>query len=194
MISRPASAQSASVESVKNTAPFVVLSALFACSSGAADNATSGNSPHKTSQPANDEGSERQYPTKDSPLYVTPLQTPEDAAHTAQRERATDEQFEKYLDTQVRVVQASEKQARAAWTAALILLIETIIAGFALYFLRKTYGETRRTAFASMSTARASRKSAVLTGRAIDANRRPRLVVREMILTHLDERSLRQRL
>jgi len=163
--------------------PWIALALLSACASWAQSSSNSGaaaSGPPKQSHVAK-QARDSHYPTKDAPLPVTVLQSKGDAEHEEAREKTADEQFIKNLGSQLRVANASEKQARAALTAAIIVGVETVIAGVALFFLMKTYGETRRTAKAALLSARTARHGVKVAREAIEANRRPRLFVRELL-------------
>lgn len=116
---------------------------------------TPGHRPSKTCH-VSQQTKECQYSTKDSPFPVTVLPTPEDAAHTTGREQTADQFNKNYLGSQIRLAVASEKQASAAFAAAVIVGIETAITFVALWLLWKTFRETRRTANAAMQSAQAA--------------------------------------
>jgi hypothetical protein len=86
-------------------------------------------------------------------------------------------QFDKQnLQTQVRIAEATREEAHAAWAAAGVMGVETVIAALALFFLVRTYRETKRTADAAMETARTAHREFI-------ASHRPRMVVRAFRLS-----------
>jgi hypothetical protein len=136
-----------------------MLAACYSLAQAQESNGASDKSPSKGQQIPN-KTKAAQYPTKDSPLPVIVLPSPEDAKHAASRERTADKFNGDYLDSQIRLAKASEKQAIAAVAAAVVVGVETVIAGFALCFLMRTYRETKLTARASIKAALAAKKSA----------------------------------
>ena len=68
------------------------------------------------------------------------------------------------------MAEATREEAHAAWTAAVVMGVETAIAALALFFLVRTYQEVRRTADAVMETARTAHREFI-------ASHRPRMVV-----------------
>jgi hypothetical protein len=141
---------------------WIALAVMIACWSRAqtpGGGGTAGNGPSKTSN-ISEKADGGQYPTKDSPLPVSIIPSPEDATHEASREAAANKFNHDYLDSQIRLAVAAEKQSNAAWTAAVVVAIEAIIAIFALCFLMKTYMESRITARAAIRSAHAAKKAA----------------------------------
>jgi hypothetical protein len=149
-------------------AAWMALAVMVACGSWAQAPKSSGTarkSPPAKSHTA-DTAHAGQYPTNDAPLPVTVLPSPEDATGAANREKKADEFNRNYLDTQVRLAKASEKQANAAIAAAVIVFFDFFIAAFALWFLRGTYLATR-------------------------AQLRPRFFVRELLQLSIDGSALK---
>jgi hypothetical protein len=99
-------------------------------------------------------------PTNNDPLPVAVIQSATDASHAVERERNGDKFNKDYLDSQFLLAVASKKQANAAIASAVIALGGTIVAGFGLCFLMKTYRETKITARASIRSAYAAKKAA----------------------------------
>jgi hypothetical protein len=94
-----------------------------------------------------------------------PLFAEEDVSHRASREAVTDKFNKDYLDTQLRIAEATEQQARTARRAAIWLGVDAVIAGGALMFLIGTYRATRRQA---------------------DLAQRPKFVIREILFSATD--------
>jgi hypothetical protein len=105
-----------------------------------------------------------QYPTKDAPLPVTILQSPEDTQRAAERERRADQNEKTYLDTQIGLV----KFARAT---VFISGIGALIAVAALIFLIKTFRETRNAAVAARDQVNINREEFLAT-------HRPKIIIR----------------
>lgn len=95
-----------------------------------------------------------QYPTKDAPFPVTVVQSSDDAQRAAAREKSTDKYQDTYLDTQIRLV-------KVACATAGIAGCEILIGIIALYYLRKTFRETHRTANAAETSIKVSQRAYV---------------------------------
>jgi hypothetical protein len=163
----------------------IAFAMLIACASWAqAPNGggTAGDSPPKKSH-IQEKAHGPEYPTRDSPFPITVVQSQDDADRATEREHAAYEQFNQNLEVQGLIAKASEKQASAALTAAMIVGLETAITLVALILVYLTFRQTRR-------TADAAHISAGLAKEAIDATRRPRLLIREMFLAGIDKHNV----
>jgi hypothetical protein len=115
---------------------------------------------------------ESQYPTKDAPLPVTVLQSVDDTKRTAERDRNTQEYRSRDLDAKIRLADDSKRQTRIAIATTLIAAVGTVIAAFALVFLRKTFRETKNAADAARDQVELSRQE-------FSSTHRPRIILRE---------------
>jgi hypothetical protein len=140
-------------------AAWMALGLMVACVSFAQTpkgGGTANISPSEESKP-NKQAWQSRYPTNDDPLPIVVVQPQSDAARAAKREH-DGEQFNKdYLDSQIRLAVASEKQATAARASTVITFIGTLVAALALCFLYRTYRETRNAADAARDQADISR-------------------------------------
>jgi hypothetical protein len=109
------------------------------------------------------------YPTEDAPLPVRVIPSAADAEHTAAREKESDEHERADLIAQ-------QQQGRAAIVSAWIALGGTVVAGFALWFLIKTYGETKAAAEAAQRSANAAMDQV----NAMQMADRPHLVIKDI--------------
>jgi hypothetical protein len=85
------------------------------------------------------ETAHNQYVPSDSPLPVTVVSSPNEAANASIRENKTDQFNADYLKSQIRLAVAAERQANAARVAAVLVILDFVVAAFALWFLRGTY-------------------------------------------------------
>lgn len=127
------------------------------------------------------------YPTSNDPLPVAVVQSQADASHGVSREEILDKFNTDYLETQKRMVAASESQVLIARLLRGVAILDLFLAALALCLLLKTYKETRRTALASIRAANAATRATSIAKEQIRLAReefasshRPRIIVRNI--------------
>lgn len=127
---------------------------------------------------------DKAYPTEQSPFPVSVIASP-DEARAAAADKIGDKQTARAtLKAAEIAAQATEEQACWAKISGIASVLSTIIAGTGLYWVLKTFGETKRTASAAVNAANSAEHQVELAREEFIANNRPRLIVRNISITN----------
>jgi hypothetical protein len=117
------------------------------------------------------------YPTKNAPLPVSIIKNAKQKHAAAAQEASTSQYHDTYLGTQISIAKSAKEQAGVTYAAIWVGGADTILTAFALLFLIRTYGQTKRMASETENSVKLAREE-------FNIVHRPRLVAKSFYITN----------